>query len=190
MKALFLVLLLLLAPSTQAFEMAGILGYDFNLMRGKPINTVASGGGVTYGFFGRLDLSDASKIESGFLYAPTSLTTHYSFGDVKSSGSYWLIPLLYRFDLMAPFFSLALGLDYAVVGTNSISINGTIPASSYQSHLGAEVSFQAVQDLGENLGALFDLRYRQGLQDAISFGTQGTQFNFLLVALGLQKRLE
>lgn len=193
MKTLLALFIALAALSSNALalEMAGLLGYDFNLMSGKPTNTVRTGGGVSYVFLIRTEVANNGKLESGFLYTPTSITTSYATVDVKSTGSFWILPLLYRFDLGSPFFSLGLGADYATFGSSQLSANpGGIISSSYQSHFGLEASFEANQDVGEDLSAVLDLRYRQGLGDAITFSSQGTKFNFLMIALGVQKRLE
>lgn len=183
--------ILTLSSPASAFEMTGLLGYDLNLMTNKPTNTVSTGGGIAYAFMVRTEVANNGKLESGFLYTPTSISTNYIFGDVKSTGSFWIIPLLYRFDLRSPFFSLGIGPDYATFGSSQLSVNNaSIVSSSYQSNFGAEVSFQASQEIGEDLSVVLDLRYRKGLGDAITFSNEGTKFNFALFALGLQKRLE
>ena len=192
---LILILLssVLISATTHAIplELTGLVGYDVNLMSNKPSNTTDTHGGVTYGFSARTDFF-AGKIETGFLYTPLSITTTNPFlGDEKSSGAYWIVPLLYRFDVFPPFLTLAFGPDYAVVGNNTLSLNaGNYTTSAYNSHFGGEVSAQGVQDLGENLSAVLDIRYRAGFSDAITINNQGTKFNFLLIAFGLQKRLE
>lgn len=175
----------------EEFELTGLVGYDLNLMTHKPSNAIETKGGVAYAFSARTELG-IGKIESGFIYTPTSITTDNAYlGHEKSSGAYWFLPLLYRFDLFPPFLTFAIGPDYGVVSSNVLSVNNGIYSSSdYKNHFGAEVSLEVAQDLGENLSAVLDVRYRAGLGDAIVFNNQGTKLNFLLFALGLQKRLE
>ena len=188
---LLLSLLLFSSLSAQAVELTGIVGYDLNLMSNKPSNATGTKGGVVYGFSARIN-AGPGQLEGGFLYTPLSVTTTVPFlGDEKSSGSYWLIPLLYRFEVLPPFLSIGIGPDYAFVGSNTLSTNfGNYSTSAFSNNLGAEASLQATQDLGENLSAVLDIRYRMGLQDSITFNGSPSKFNFLLFALGLQKRLE
>ena len=192
MKTILTAFVFLFSFSASAFEMVGLMGYDLNLMANKPSNTVKTGGGIGYGFIARLDLGPG-KIESGFLYTPLSITTSVASNEAKTSGSYWIMPVLYRFEIIPPFISLAAGLDYAIQGSTNIAVNGLLanPASSgYQNHFGGEVSLEAAQDIGENLSAILDVRYRQAFGDAITFSGQATKYNFMMFALGFQKRLE
>ena len=100
---------------------------------------------------------------------------------------------MYRYIFFPPFFSIAVGPDYAVVGTNSLSVSGTQVnglTSGYRSHFGGQVSLDINQDLGENMSAVLDFRYRGGLANAISFGGVGSKYNFFIIGLGIQKHLE
>lgn len=194
-----LILFFLLTPLARrafSFEMFGVLGYGGSLFNPKPTNYASSGGAVTYGFMGRVDLS-YGQLESGFLYTQASITNHQLFGDVKTLGSYWIIPVLYRVPAFSPYLSFAVGPDFAVLGTNTISVDGNLvnaSSSGFKSHFGIEASAEAVQDLGENLSALVDLRYRQGLGDAINIqngaSASGIKYQAYFILLGLQKRLE
>ena len=172
--------------------MLGLVAYDGSLFSPAASNQVGSAGGIGYGFFGRLDLGPG-MIESGFLYSQMSITTHYAFGDVKSSGGYWIIPLLYRIQLLPPFFSIAAGPDIAILGSNRVSVDESlysVPSSGFKTHFGAEVSLEANQDLGENLSVVLDTRYRRGFGNAITINGEGIQYHSYIIALGLQKRLE
>lgn len=179
------------APSS-AFEMLGMISYNMGSLSANPTNYKSLSNGIGYTFLGRLDLGPG-QLESGFQFTPTSINTQQSFGEVKAIGSYWILPLMYRYTFFPPFFSLGLGVDYAVVGTNNLSVSGsqvTGLTSGYLSHFGVQVSAQANQDLGENLSAVLDLRYRAGLADAITFSNVGAKYNFFIIALGIQKHLE
>ena len=181
-------------PNANAFELLGLVAYDIGSYTPKPSNYVNTQNGLGYAFFGRLDLGPG-KVESGFIYTPTSITTRtpsQSF-DIKTAGSYWILPVLYRYSFYEPFFSIAVGLDYAFIGNTAVSVVGTPinnPATSgYQSNFGGEISFEASQDLGENLSLVFDARYRRGFQNAITFENTTSKFHFVMLALGLQKAL-
>jgi len=188
-------LLCLLFSSSQAhsIEMAGFAGYTGSIYPTKPAEYVRSTGGVGYGFLTRMDLGPG-QIESGFLYAPTSITYTVGASEVKANGSYWILPLQYRIPLYAPFFSFSFGPDFALKGSTSYSIEGAVvnpSASGYKSHFGLQSSLQAAQDLGENLSAILDLRYRQGLNTAITvINSQTTRIHFFMISLGIQKRLD
>lgn len=180
------------SPRCDAIELAGLLGYHLSMFSEKPSNYESASGGVGYAFLGRVDLGPG-MLESGFLAAPNSITTRQTFGNVKASGFYWIIPLMYRINILPPFFSLAVGGDYAVESSTSFSVSGAQLSSTtngYQNHFGAQVSLEAVQDVGENLSILFDARYRQGLGTAITINSQAIKYNFLMLGIGLQKRLE
>jgi hypothetical protein len=185
--------LFLSISSAQAFDMVGMVSYNIGQLSNQPSNFVEKGNSLGYDFFGRLDLGPG-QIESGFLYSPVSITTKVAAANVKTAGSYWILPLLYRVQILPPFFSLAAGFDYAVEGNTNIEISGgTIPSGSnsgYRSHFGYEISAEAAQDLGENLSAVLDVRYRGGFAPAIAFSGQDTKYNFVMIALGLQKHLE
>jgi hypothetical protein len=181
------------AVSASAFEMQGLIGYDAPMYTQKPIGYQSSGGGVSYSFYGRFDLGPGA-IESGFIYVPTSLTWNLSgVGNVTANGSYWLIPILYRVPILPPFMNLAIGPDFAYMGNTTFSVQGTsLPSSGsgFKSHFGAEASLQALQDLGENLSAVLDLRYRQAIGYSLAIGNEEAHFNFFMISLGIQKRLE
>jgi len=183
----------MLASTAHAIEMAGFVGYTGSIYPSKPIEYVRTSGGVGYGFLTRLDLGPG-QIESGFLYTPTSITYTVGASAVKTNGSYWILPLQYRIPLYAPFFSLSVGPDFALKGNTSYTIEGASvspSASGYKSHFGLQASVQAAQDLGENLSAILDLRYRQGLNTAITLiNDQSTRLNFFMISLGIQKRLD
>ena len=196
MKIKYLALLALAfvcAPKANAFEVYGLVSYDGSVYSGKPSNVTDTGGGVGYGFFGRLDLGPG-QIESGFLYTVTSVTTQEVFGSAKTSGSFWEIPILYRIYVLPPFVSVALGPDYAILGYNRVTVDGGNVAdgfsSGYKSHFGFEADVQALQDLGENLSGVLDFRYRYGLADALHIDGVGMRYQAFTISLGLQKRLE
>ena len=181
------------APTVAAIEMAGFAGYTGSLHPTKPAEYVRSTGGVGYGFLARMDLGPG-QIESGFLYTPTSMTYIVGASDVKANGSYWILPLQYRIPIYAPFLSLAIGPDFALKGSTSYAIEGASvnpSASGYKSHFGVQSSVQVSQDLGENLSAILDLRYRHGLNTAITvINSQTTRLNLFMISLGIQKRLD
>jgi hypothetical protein len=192
MKKLLVLLFILISHQASAFEMMGMIGYDTPLYSNKPARYESSGGGIGYGFFGRLDLG-AGAVETGFLYAPTSLTWTVASSQVTANGSYWLFPVMYRVDVLPPFLNFAIGPDFAYMGNTSYSIAGASVgsnASGFKSHFGAQASIQGTQDLGENLSAVLDIRYRQAIGNAIAVSGQSAQFNFFMISLGLQKRLE
>ena len=172
--------------------MVGLINYNISEVNPKPSSFLKSSNGIGYTFLGRVDFGPG-LIEGGFQFTPASITTQQSFGVVTTTGTYWILPLMYRYVFLPPFFSVAAGMDYAVVGTNNLSVNGasmTGLTSGYQSHFGAQVSLEANQDLGENISGVLDVRYRAGLANAISFNNQGSHYNFWIIALGIQKHLE
>jgi hypothetical protein len=182
----------LAGTNASAVELVGLIGYDASVFSNKPSNYSAATGGVGYSFFARTDLGPG-MIESGALVAPNSITTNQSYGALKANGFYWILPLMYRLPIYAPFFSFAVGLDYAVASSTNFSVGGATLASTtngYQNHFGAQVSVEAVQDLGENLGLVLDARYRQGLSSAITLNSAHVNYNFVMIGIGLQKRLE
>lgn len=184
--------LFLFTPAAPAFEMLGMISYNLGQINPKPTNYLSSSNGIGYTFLGRLDLGPG-LIESGFQFIPTSISTTQSFGELKATGSYWILPLMYRYVFFPPFLSIAVGGDYAVVGTNNLSVGGTQVnglTSGYRSHFGAQASFEVNQDLGEDLSLVLDIRYRAGLANAITYGTEGSKYNFWVIALGIQKHLE
>ena len=179
----------------RGFDMQGFISYDIPNFSPRPSNYVSSKGGVGYSFFGRMELGPG-MIETGFLYAPFSLTT-LNNQEFKFSGSYWTFPLLYRYEFWEPYLSLAAGFDYAVEGGTQINVNGASAGASnlsYQSHFGAVLSFQAKQDLGEDLSVVLDLRYRMGLGSAIDapngVTSTATKLNFTSIGIGISKHLE
>ncbi len=183
-------------PNSFSFEMLGLIGYSGSLFSSQPSNYVRAGGAVAYGFMGRLNLG-SGQLESGFLYTQASITNRQLFGDVKTLGSYWIIPFLYRLPVLPPFVTLALGPDFAILGTNSITVDGNVvnaSSSGFKSHFGLQLSAQAIQDVGENLSVVLDTRYRRGLGDAILITdngvNQGVKYQAFFILLGLQKRLE
>jgi hypothetical protein len=184
---------LMLASTAQAVEMAGFVGYTGSIYPTKPAEYVRTTGGIGYGFLTRMDFGPG-QIESGFLYTPTSMTYTVGASEVKANGSYWILPLQYRIPLYAPFLSFSFGPDFALKGSTSYSIEGASvnpSASGYKSHFGIQSSLQASQDLGENLSAILDVRYRQGLNTAITvINGQTTRLNLFMISLGIQKRLD
>jgi hypothetical protein len=178
--------------NAHAFEMLGMIAYDGAINTPTPSTFQKSGGGIGYDFFGRLALGPGF-MESGFLFTQTSITTNEPFGTVKTSGSFWIIPLLYRIYVLPPFLSIALGPDYAVLGTNAISIHDSSVGTGtggYHSHFGLEGSIEAVQDVGENLGIVVDLRYRRGLANAIILDGTSVRYDSFMISLGIQKQLQ
>lgn len=183
---------LLIAPGAQAFEMLGMFSYNLGQFTPKPTNFNSSSNGIGYTFLGRLDLGPG-QLESGFQFIPTSISTQETFGELKATGSYWILPLMYRYTFFPPFLSAALGVDYAVVGTNNLSVSGTQVnglTSGFRSHFGAQASLEANQDLGEDISLVLDVRYRAGLATAISYGSVQSKYNFWVIGLGIQKHLE
>jgi hypothetical protein len=190
--ALFLSFTALSPMQASAFEMLGLISYNFGQVNPQPSTYKSLSNGIGYTFLGRMDLGPG-QLESGFQFTPTSLNYQETIGEVKATGSYWILPLLYRFTFLPPFFSIGVGVDYAVVGTNNLTVAGTSvsgQSSGYQSHFGAQVSFEANQDLGENLSAVLDVRYRAGLANAITISSEGAKYNFWIIALGIQKHLD
>jgi hypothetical protein len=187
-----LLLTLFQAPLAHSVELLGLISYDGTNYSTKPANYKGSGGGIGYGFLGRLDFGPG-LIETGFLYTATSITTTEPFGDVKTNGSFWIIPLMYRIYVVPPFISVALGVDYAILSTSSVEVAGSQIgnySSGYRSHFGLEGSVEALQDLGENLSAVLDVRYRYGLANTLSLSGVGVRYQAYIISLGLQKRLE
>ncbi len=193
LRSAFISLFLLLNPLTSsAFEMLGLISYNLAQVNPKPSAYTDSSNGIGYTFLGQVEVGPG-LIESGFQFIPTSITTRQTFGEVKTTGSYWVLPLMYRYIFLPPFFSVAVGADYAVVGTNNLSVSGTQVnglTSGYRSHFGAQMSVAVSQDLGENLSAVLDLRYRGGLANAITFGNEGSKYSFWIIGLGIQKHLD
>ncbi len=185
--------ILLVNPiSASAFEMLGLISYNMGQVNPRPSSFKSLSDGIGYTFLGRVDLGPG-QIESGFQFTPTSIVTTQTFGEITTTGSYWILPLMYRYTFIPPFFSFAVGIDYAVVGTNNFSIGGAQVngiTTGYKSHFGAQASLEANQDLGENLSAVLDVRYRGGLANAITFSNEGSRYNFWVIALGIQKHLE
>lgn len=192
-KLAFLFAILLTLPlQSSAYEMLGLISYNIGSIDPKPSKYTGVSNGIGYTFLGRMDLGPG-QLESGFQFTPTSISTLETFGEVKTTGTYWILPVMYRYTFFPPFFSVAVGGDYAVVGTTSLSVGGTQVngiTSGYRSHFGLQVSLEANQDLGEDISLVLDLRYRAGLANAITYGNEGSKYNFAIIALGIQKHLE
>jgi hypothetical protein len=195
MEKLFTILTLLALASpapARAVEWMGMIGYNINQVATPHSRFVDKDNGIGYGFLGRLEVG-RGRLESGFLYSKASITSREGSADAVINGTYWIFPLLYRYTFLEPFFSVAAGIDYAAVGSRSATINGSPisgVSSGFRGHWGAQIGLEAEQDLGENLSAVLDVRYRAGLADAIAFGGEGTKINFWWLALGLQKRFD
>ena len=192
-KGLPLALALVFTINAHAFEVAGLVGYAGSHYSNKPTQYLESTGGVGYEFIARTDLGPG-MIESGFVYSPTSVSYTLGSSEVTADGSFWIIPLLYHFSIYPPFLSMSLGPDFALKGNTHYTIQGPSISpsdSGFQSHFGAQASLQTTQDLGENISAIIDIRYRLGLSHAISIlSTETTKFNFFMVSLGIQKRFD
>lgn len=189
---IWVALALTLSPAAQAVELMGLISYNITQVATPHSRFVEKDDGIGYGFLGRFDLGPG-RIETGFLYAKTSITSREGSANAVISANYWIFPLLYRYAFWEPFFSIAAGFDYAAVGSRGASVNGTPIASvssGFRGHWGAQFGFEAAQDLGENISAVLDVRYRLGLADAISFGSEGTKVNLWLLGIGLQKRFD
>lgn len=184
--------------NARAFEMLGSINYSLPSFSPKPSTYTSSGGGIGYGFFGRMELGPG-MIESGFVYIPFSMTTHETVIDTKFSGSFWTIPLLYRYWFWEPYLSIAAGVDYAIEGGTELSTStGPIAngIGSFQSHFGAVASLEAKQDVGENLSVVLDVRYRMGLKNAMEYQSTSTgtttnvKASFTTISIGIMKHLE
>ena len=109
-----------------------------------------------------------------------------------------MFPVLYRVPIYDPFVSIAVGFDYAVVGNNTLTAGGGVLngiSSNYQNHFGAQVSLELTQDVGENMSIVLDGRYRRGLANGVAVTNTdqtvtNSKYNLIIVALGIQKRLE
>lgn len=189
--ALMLTILIQIPPSTaQAFEMQGMISYNLSRIDPKPTNFLDSSNGIGYTFLGRLDLGPG-QIESGFQFIPTSISITETARELKFTGSYWILPVMYRLHFLPPFFSFAIGGDYAAVGTSNVTTQGVTSASTaYRSHFGAQASVQATQDLGENISAVLDCRYRKGLASAVTINNVSSNYDFWSISLGIQKHLD
>ncbi len=188
--ALFLTISLVNPVRSNAIEMQGMISYNLGKIDPTPTHYTGSSNAIGYTFLGKFDLGPG-QVETGFQFVPTSITTQETIGEVKHTGSFWILPLLYRFNFLPPFFSLAAGLDYAVVGTSNIVAKGvTTSSDEYRSHFGAQASFQVTQDLGENLSAVLDFRYRNSLANAATINNDGSKYQLWVIGLGIQKHLE
>lgn len=191
--ALLITVFSLLQGPSWAIELAGFTGSHIQNLSPRDPSFVGSGGGIGYGFTARIEAGIGS-IESGFLFSPVSTTFTVGTNEVRAGGSYWILPMLYRIPLVTPFITLGIGPDFAVRGGTSYTIQGTslasAPASGFRSHFGVQASVQAIQDVGENLAAVLDLRYRQGIGPAISVQSTPSTLGTLMISLGIQKRLE
>ncbi len=185
--------LLLQHGSSRALELTGFTGYHIPYFSPKDQTCLGTPGGVGYGFSARVEAGSGS-IESGFLFSPVVMNLSVGTNEVRTGGSYWILPVLYRVPLLSPFLSLGIGPDFAVRGGTTYTIQGTAlsssPASGFRSHFGGQISLQAVQDIGENLSAVVDLRYRRGLGPSISVQSTTSTLSTLMISLGIQKRLE
>jgi hypothetical protein len=157
------VLAVLNAPLARATELLALLSYDGTVNMQTEANVSPSGNGLGGMLLGHFELGPGT-LETGLIYSNTP---------------YWTIPLLYRVMILPPFVTLAFGPDYAISGT-----------SSYKSNLGLEAGAQAIQELGNDFGAVLDLRYRLGLGDAISTNNTSVHYSGYLISLGIQKRFE
>lgn len=180
----------LIPDTARAFEMQGMISYNLSRVGPKPTNYLESSNGIGYTFLGRLDLGPG-QVESGFQFIPTSISITETNRELKFTGSYWILPLIYRLHFLPPFFSLGIGGDYAVVGTSNVTTQGVTSVNpAYKSHFGAQASLQATQDLGENISAVLDLRYRKGLADAVTINSVSSRYDFWAISLGIQKHLD
>ena len=78
----FLAICLFIAPVAQAIELTGLVSDNFGTVVTKPLHFTSNSGGVGYAFLGRFELGPG-KVETGFFYAPVTINTHESFGDIK-----------------------------------------------------------------------------------------------------------
>jgi hypothetical protein len=183
----------LLGEPSRALEVTGFTGWHSQSASPKDPSFSGSGGGIGYGFSTRVDAGFGGW-ESGFLFSPVSLNFNVGTSEVRAGGSYWILPIIYRIPLIAPFITFGLGPDFAVRSGTSYTIQGTslasAPASGFRSHFGAQASVQAVQEVGENLAAVLDLRYRQGIGPAISIQSTPSTLATFMISLGVQKRLD
>jgi hypothetical protein len=164
--------------SAHAIEITGLTGYHLSSPSPKDPSHLSTKGGVGYGFFTR----------------PVSTTFSVGTNEVRAGGSYWILPVIFRIPLFSPFLSIGFGPDFGVRGGTSFTIQGTslasAPASGFRSHFGAQVSLQATQELGDHLGAVLDLRFRQGIGPAISVQSTTSTLSTTQISLGIQKRLD
>jgi hypothetical protein len=176
--------------SARALEMQGLISYNLGKVSPEPTRYQNISNGIGYTFLGRFDLGPG-QVETGFQFIPTSIALNETIGEVKYTGSHWILPLVYRFHFLPPFFSLGVGVDYAVVGTSNIVVKGVTSASdAYKSHFGAQASLQATQDLGENISAVLDLRYRSSMGNAVQINEVGSKYSIWAISLGIQKHLD
>lgn len=176
----------------RTFEMMGSVHYVIPQLSPNPNSFSKSTNAVGYGFSGRLELGPG-QVESGFQYVPVGFMSNHSFGKVETTAGYWTFPILYRFYLFEPFFSIAGGLDYALVGNtriNSTSTNANDLTSGFVSHFGYVFNFEAKQDVGNNLSLVLDFRFRQGLAPAITFDRTSSTLRWFAIGIGIQKLLE
>lgn len=175
-------------------ELMGMVGYSITDVQTPPSIYLGKDNAVSLGFLAQLELGPG-KLETGFLYSKAAITVNEPFGRTNISGTYWMVPVLYRYSFLDPFFSLGAGFDYAVVGTRGLTVNGAEVSnisvgSGFRGHWGLQFSFQAEQDLGEDVSVFLDVRRRQGLAEAIAVGTESTRVHFWMLSLGIQKRLD
>jgi hypothetical protein len=179
--------------SAHAIEITGLTGYHLSSPSPKDPSHLSTKGGVGYGFFTRFELAYGA-LESGLLFTPVSTTFSVGTNEVRAGGSYWILPVIFRIPLFSPFLSIGFGPDFGVRGGTSFTIQGTslasAPASGFRSHFGAQVSLQATQELGDHLGAVLDLRFRQGIGPAISVQSTTSTLSTTQISLGIQKRLD
>lgn len=179
--------------SVRALEIAGSAGFHGHEFSDKDPSYRSTSGGVGYSFSARMD-AGYGFLESGFLFSPVVMNFSVGSNEVRAGGSYWILPVLYRIPVFSPFVSFGFGPDFAVRGGTSYTIQGTslasAPSSGFRSHFGGQLSLQAAQDIGENLSAVLDLRYRRGIGPAISVQSTTSTLSTIMFSLGIQKRLE
>src|ERR1035437_6904573 len=100
--AIILVISFLNPISSEAYEMLGMISYNLAQVTPKPLAYTSSSNGVGYTFLGRMDLGPG-LLESGFQFILTSIRTQQTFGELKATGSYWILPLMYRYLFFPPF---------------------------------------------------------------------------------------
>ena len=181
MKAAFLILFpFLWVPISFGFEVVGNVGLGLTSFNTHPPELISSKNQLSYGLLGHFEF-EQTNWELGVLHTGAQMIYSSPIGEQRADSGYWLLPILYRMPISAPFFSIAFGPDYAIA---------THPSGGFKNHGGVQLSVEGVQEIGDNYGIVGNFRFRQSLGSPFTLNGENSSLRFFLLTLGIQKRLE
>ena len=180
MKIFFFLIFFFYPYQAHAVEIAGSVGLGTTSFKTKPTGYKDSSNRLDWSLLGHFEFSQTDW-ELGLIHTGARLTyTSQSEEHVSESG-FWLLPVLYRASLYAPFFSFALGPDFGIASN---------PAGGFKNHFGLELALEGVQEIGDHFGITGNIRIREALGSPFTLNSQTSGLRFMVLSLGIQKRLE